>query len=112
VTEAPRPSAGIGGVRNVAVSAVLGGGGVVMLSELAQQSPKLAVAAVIAGAALFAFLPRPIDLRSAVYAFFVPIAMSYGAATGQIALLVIGGAVGVFFLLEKTAARRQSVKRT
>ena len=110
MTDAPEPRSAppsLGSIRNLTVGAFLGGGGTVMLAELFEKNRELAIAALVVGVALLYFLPRPLDFRSIVYAFFVPVAMSYGAATEHIALLVIGGVVGVVFLLEKTAARKK-----
>ena len=106
--EPARPPWGLNDIRNVVVGAILGGGSLVMLAELYEENATLAAAAVVAGLALLFLLPRPVDLRAAVYAFFVPVAMSYGAAMQQYALLIIGGAVGVSFLFEQTAARRKN----
>jgi hypothetical protein len=106
--EPPRPTKGLNDIRNVVVAAILGGGSLVMISELYEKNMKLAAAAMVAGLAIVFLLPRPIDLRAGVYAFFVPVAMSYGAATEQYALLIIGAAVGISFLFEQTAARRKS----
>ena len=100
------PPWGLNDIRNVAVGAILGGGSFVMVAELYKLNASLAAAAVVAGLALLFLLPRPVDLRAAVYAFFVPVAMSYGAAAQQYALLIIGGAVGISFLVEQTARRK------
>ena len=66
--------------------------------------PRATVGVAVAGAAILALLPRPLDLRSVVYAFFVPIAMTYGALAGELAVLIVGAAAGAAFVFEKTAA--------
>ena len=97
----PRRPNPVAATRGIVVCALLGGGSVVMMTELLNEHRELAIGAAAVAAALLVLMPRPIDVRSAVYAFFVPVTMAYGAATEHVALLLIGGAAGVFFLLEK-----------
>lgn len=104
--QAPRRPNPVAATRGILVAALLGGGSVVMMSELLATNRELALGAAAVAAALLVLLPKPIDVRSIVYAFFVPITMAYGAATEHVALLLIGGVAGVFFLLEKRRPSR------
>ena len=100
-------TAAITSSRNVVVAALLGGGSGVMAYELGRENLVALAGAVAVGALMLALLPRPLDLRSAIYAFFVPISMTYGAVTAYPAILIIGTIAGVFFLLEKTVGQRR-----
>jgi hypothetical protein len=74
--------------------------------ELAHESVEGLGGAAAVGVVMVLLLPRPLDVRAVVYAFFVPISMTYGAITGRTAILVVGAVAGVFFLLEKTVFER------
>ncbi|MEA2624355.1 MAG: hypothetical protein QOD06_400 [Candidatus Binatota bacterium] len=107
MNEGERPlTSAIATSRNLIVAALLGGGAGVMGWELAHESVVGLGGAVAVGVVMILLLPRPLDLRALVYAFFVPISMTYGAITGRTAILVVGAVAGVFFLLEKTVFER------
>jgi len=96
--------------RSIVVPALLGGGSLVMMAELVEKHLNLALTAGAVGAVLLFLLPRPLDIRSIVYAFFVPVTMAYGAATEEVVMLILGGAAGVLFFMEKGRRRPQTPK--
>lgn len=108
MSEEPSTSSMISQGRSLVVSALLGGGSLVMMSELVEKNLTLALIAAGVGAVLFYLLPRPIDMRSIVYAFFVPITMAYGAATEQLVMLLLGAGAGVLFFMEHGRRRPET----
>lgn len=95
----------IADARNIIVPALLGAGSLVMMSELVEKNLTFAFVAGAVGSVLFFLLPRPVDMRSIVYAFFVPTTMAYGAVTGEVIMLLLGAGAGVMFFMEKGKRR-------
>lgn len=104
MTDERRPQNTVSLVRGTVVSALLGGGTLVMLADLFEKKPDYAIGAIVIGVVLLGLIRRK-DVRSLVYAFFVPTTMAYGAVTEHVAMLLLGGAAGVFFLLESRRSR-------